>query len=136
MSRRPRLNHTPGFKRSSSEFRNARARARESPNGSPIDFRLPCEVSAPSHARPLVAFAFAIDRCFRIPLVAFIPMPTVAFAIVLHPDAYRGLRHRAANRLDHVTLTANLAPQHRMGGLRMSMSRKEFKTVRMPASRQ
>jgi hypothetical protein len=62
------------------------------------------------------------------------------------PDAYRGLRHRAANRLDHVTLTpgatalavatdtlwvpsgtkANLAPQHRMGGLRMSMSRKEF----------
>jgi hypothetical protein len=30
------------------------------------------------------------------PLVAFIPMPTVAFAIV---------RHRAANRLDHVTLT-------------------------------
>ena len=27
---------------------------------------------------------------------------------------------------------ANLAPQHRMGGLRMSMSRKQFKTVRMP----
>jgi hypothetical protein len=59
--------------------------------------------------------------------------------------ATRGLRHRAANRLDHVTLTpgatalavatdtlwvpsgtkANLAPQHRMGGLRMSMYRSE-----------
>ena len=42
------------------------------PNGSPIDFRLPCEVSAsslPSHP---------LDRW----LPSFIPMPTVAFAIV------------------------------------------------------
>jgi hypothetical protein len=35
-------------------------------------------------------------RAAHVALVAFIPMPTVAFAIV---------RHRAANRLDHVTLT-------------------------------